>query len=86
MAGVQSRMDVATSERDLLLKQQKDAKGEGLGPLAGCLLLSTVVLFILVCIHSQLRILMVNTALLASSNAQRPDVCVSSMRLLFTGC
>jgi hypothetical protein len=31
MAGVQSRMDVATSERDLLLKQQKDAKGEGPG-------------------------------------------------------
>lgn len=28
MASVQSRMDVATSERDLLLKQQKDAKGE----------------------------------------------------------
>jgi hypothetical protein len=40
MAGVQSRMDVATSERDLLLKQQKDAKGEGLGVLAGCFRLS----------------------------------------------
>jgi hypothetical protein len=29
MAEVQSRMSVATSERDLLLKQQADAKGEG---------------------------------------------------------
>lgn len=29
MAEVQSRMNVATSERDLLLKQQADAKGEG---------------------------------------------------------
>jgi hypothetical protein len=28
MAEVQSRMNVATSERDLLLKQQQDAKGE----------------------------------------------------------
>jgi hypothetical protein len=28
MAEVKSRMDVATSERDLLLKQQQDAKGE----------------------------------------------------------
>lgn len=28
MAEVQSRMDVATSERDLLLQQQQDAKGE----------------------------------------------------------
>lgn len=28
MAEVQSRMSVATSERDLLLKQQQDAKGE----------------------------------------------------------
>jgi hypothetical protein len=29
MAEVQSRMDVATSERDLLLQQQQEAKGEG---------------------------------------------------------
>jgi len=28
MAEVQSHIDVATSERDLLLKQQQDAKGE----------------------------------------------------------
>jgi hypothetical protein len=67
MAGVQSRMNVATIERDLLLKQQKDAKGEGLGTLAGCC--PAVVLAMVV--HIQPSILKIN-ALLRFWNGQSP--------------